>query len=738
MITALVYLLIFTTGLFKSQIDFHTTPEKSISYFPVTPDDYEVVLYGTVKDIPVIDSSKLKFFLASDSISNFISTYETDGDVLVTVRDSKNDVSNIKRPDIKPGDKVKLTGKLFQAMTKRNPGEFDYRQYLELHNIHRIFVSNRFDDVGILSRDNSGYLFSNIVFPIQVFAINNIKQLNPGQGGAFLNGLVTGTRGDISAETKDDFLKAGVMHLIAVSGLNVAYLILIVTLTLSIFRIPTLPKTILIIIIIIFYCVFTGSTPSIVRASIMGILFLLSKLIERKTNSYHIIGLSALIILLYDSKQLFDAGFILSYVSVLSLVFFYGLFEERLSDILLSGKSKIKRGIYLIISALIITIGAQIGTLPFTAMYFEKVSIISVFANLISVPLANLSLAIGFFQIITAPFSMTIASLIAMTNNLLLNLQLQFISFCASFDFSYVNIHFFNTLNTIIYFIVLILLFSHVAGKIKNRIALSILLISFAIVMNQDYNNKLRLTVLDVGEGSCSFVETPGNRSILVDCRFKNLSYNVMERNIIPFIRRSGYDHLDLVILTDVKRDNLKGLSSLLKDINVGRIITPMSLKNFSSDNIIASKQIIVQEIKKGDIINIGNDLRIYTLYPDSGTDSNLVLKLVYGENEFLFTGNIRQNDEEKILSDYNDFLKSDVMLIPRYGSNSSSSTYFLLKALPSYSIISSGRNRVLNHPSPIVINRLKNLDSEILQTSDRGAIILEADRNEIKQISWR
>lgn len=118
------------------------------------------------------------------------------------------------------------------------------------------------------------------------------------------------------------------MHLIAVSGLNVAYIIISLTVVLSLFRLNLKYRSVITIIVLVFYCVFTGSTPSIVRATIMGILILIASVSERRINFYNIIGTSALIILILNSKQLFDAGFILSYSAVISMVFIYNLFEK--------------------------------------------------------------------------------------------------------------------------------------------------------------------------------------------------------------------------------------------------------------------------------------------------------------------------------------------------------------------------------------------------------------------------
>ena len=323
-----VFVIIFLLGIIKSCIDFYSVPDNSVKFLKDTPGKSYDYLSGVVIKLPDYDSNKVRFVLSSEILKRRNDTIRISGDVIVTIRQNRYTSGDSIKPDIKAGDRIVIKGRLSETDGKRNPGEFDYGKYLSLHNIHKTFSSNGYSNIKIISGNNLGYLYQKIIYPSKIFALNNIDENSSGDNAAYLKGLVTGERSDISNEMKESFIDAGVMHLIAVSGLNVAYIILSVTLVLSVMRIPVLPRIVMTIIILILYCIFTGSPASIVRATVMGIIVLISFILERKVNFYNSIGVSALIILFYDSKQIYDSGFILSFSAVISMVVIYGIFEK--------------------------------------------------------------------------------------------------------------------------------------------------------------------------------------------------------------------------------------------------------------------------------------------------------------------------------------------------------------------------------------------------------------------------
>lgn len=759
----LVASLVITIGIFKSGIDFHLIPDNSISLIPDTKRNEETKIIGVIEDIPSYDTNKIRFRLSTEFIINE-KTSDTSlitGDILVTLkRNPKTDLNEYdtteintginldKRPELKAGDRVLMYGKLSEPFEERNPGEFNYKRYLFLHNIYKTFTITGYDNIEIINRDNLGFLNQNIIYPSLIFATENIDKYIGGDEGAFLKGLVTGERADISKKIKEDFIKAGVMHIIAVSGLNVAYIILALTLLLSLFRIPKTPKVIIIIIFLIYYCFFTGAPASIIRATVMGSLLLIAGVMQRKTNFYNVIGISVLIILIYDSKQLYDPGFILSFTAVLSMVIFYEKLDEMFLQKILDSKIKFKKTIYVLVSVIFVSFAAQIGTLPITSHYFEKISFISLIANAIVVPLSNLSLAIGFFQILVATFSDFLSAVIAGVNFYLLKFQLFTINYFASLKFGFTNFYRFNTINTIGYFIILFILFTFKKDKIKLRLLFLSLTIACVVILNLDFRNNLKITFLYVGQGDCTLIETPDGSNILIDCGMKDFKYNSGE-NIVPFLKRKGINQIDLLILTHLHYDHIGGIEYILNNFDVKKIIDNETRLNNSLirklESLVIANKIPRDKFYSGDYIEGYGNLRLFFLNPqkDDSLHNNehsksIVLKLKYENTEILFISDLNFEGENFITNTYGDFLKSDILKVSHHGSKNASSIPFLLKCEPRYSVISCGKDNIFGHPSELVLTKLDLLGSKILRTDKDGAVIFVSDGKTLELINWK
>lgn len=760
----LVSIIVIMTGILKAELDYHLLPDNSVAHISDTKRNDETKIIGVIEDIPSYDSSKIRFRLSAEFIINE-SVHDTSlisGDIIVTLKRNPKtdlneyeenqtyaDISLDRRPELRAGDRVLMYGKLAEPFEERNPGEFDYKRYLYLHNIYKIFTITGYDNIEIINRNNLGFANQRIIYPARKFASDNIDEYIGGNEGAFLKGLVTGERADISKKIKEDFVKAGVMHIIAVSGLNVAYIILALTLILSLFRVPRTPKVIITIAILIFYCFFTGAPASIIRATVMGSLLLISGLMQRKTNFYNIIGISVLIILVYESKQLFDPGFILSFSAVLSMVIFYEKLDAVILQKIENSKIKFNKAIYYVLSVIFVSFAAQIGTLPITSHYFEKISFISLVANAIVVPLSNLSLAIGFFQILAGIISGFISSVIAEVNYLLLKFQLTMIHYFASVRSGYTSFYRFDTINTVGYFIILVIIFTYKKERAKLHILFLSVTIILLFILNLKFDNKLRITFLYVGQGDCTLIETPDGSNILVDCGMKDFRYNSGESNIVPYLKRKGINQIDLLILTHLHYDHIGGIEYVLNNFEVKRIIDNGTKTDNSlirqMENTVLEKNIPKEKISGGDYIEGYGNMRLYFLNPDkndtlttSEHTKSIVIKLKYEDTEVLLISDLSTEGELSITNTYGDFLKSNILKVSHHGSRNATSIPFIMKCRPEYAIISCGKDNIFGHPSELVLTKLELTGTRVLRTDRDGAIIFESDGKSYRQVNWK
>jgi competence protein ComEC len=217
--------------------------------------------------------------------------------------------------------------------------------------------------------------------------------LKPTQAG-ILSAMILGSRSKISPTLRRLFIHTGTMHILAISGLHVGIVAFILDLLLKAFlRIKRHTRYLAIILCLILYCFLTGARPSVIRATIMAIVLLVGFLLHREIKASHSLALAALIILITNSRQLFNLGFQLSFASVISIVYFSPILKRYLG---VTGMQKSTAIFRFASNAFCVSFAAWLGVLPFLVYYFQIISPVTVLANLVVVPYLVLVIALAF------------------------------------------------------------------------------------------------------------------------------------------------------------------------------------------------------------------------------------------------------------------------------------------------------------------------------------------------------
>lgn len=255
-----------------------------------------------------------------------------------------------------------------------------------------------------------------------------------------------------------------------------------------------------------------------------------------------------------------------------------------------------------------------------------------------------------------------------------------------------------------------------------------------ANLTSQDSVNKIIVHYIDVGQGDCIFIELPNRETLLIDAGTSK-SYT----DIITYIKNLGYVSIDYVVATHPHADHIGSMNKILRDFIVEQFympeVYPKTRMFGTMINTIKEKQIPVCLSRYGTIIIEQYDFSIKVLSPISEGYSNinnysLVIKIDYGESEFLFTGDAEILIEEKLL--YNNVdIDSDILKVGHHGSRSSSSEAFVKEVSPDIAVISCGTNNKYGHPHAETINTLVEQDIEFYQTNEVGTIVIEADEKE-------
>jgi competence protein ComEC len=748
-----VILLALCIGTAKYSLDSTVIPQNHISRF--LSHGKQAILTGTIAEQPVQHGERVSFILQSISLLDDSLWYEVSGDVLVSFWYRQND--SVRNRGLEYGDTVRVSGEIDRPMRERNPGEFNYRNYLELNNIYAVMRVAGVEDIHCIQKGRGNFFTSGIILPIRRYINNVVESMIGGVEGAFLKGLLIGDRSGIPSEVQMSFVNAGVVHILAVSGLNVAFVALIVVALGSFLPGNRILKTIVIIFILLLYMAVAGSTPSIVRATLMVVVVLIGNVIQRRTDILNALAVSALLIYAYDTRQFFDIGFQLSYAAVISLVLFYSPMERAVVP--LWERYALTRPFSPVVKLFLVSFAAQVGTLPLIVQYFGRVSLISFCANIVVVPAANIALAVGLATVIFSTFSTVLAGIVAAATQLLLYLMLIFITMAAHVSWSVAEIRPTTCWHTFGYFLLLIVLFSMWKGSWKRRGLIGFLAVANLLAFYPDRSldsfaspSRMTITFLDVGQADATIIEFPNGKVFLVDAGSRTSVSDAGERVIIPYLKRRGIANLDAFLLTHDHSDHTGGARSVVESIPVGKIYLPQSGNPtpFFTDlrEIARTRNIPVEFLSAGMSVGDFDGSRLFVLHPDqTGTgagphepslnNTSVVLRLCYGRSSILLMGDAEAGVEEELCRNYGDFLHSSVIKVAHHGSPNASSDQFISMVRPDYAVVSVGKYNKFKHPSADVLTRYRYNKVLVERTDEQGAVVFSVTPDSLWKVHW-
>jgi competence protein ComEC len=712
---------------------------------PRIPDE-PLMLFGTVDSEPAQQDRRLSCVVCSDSIFQSGKIERDSRRLMIILRFGKRDHY---KGEMKFGNRIMLHGTLEPFPFQRNPGEFDYGKYLALNDIQGVVTVKGLENVVVRGKAEGNSLQA-ATYSVQQTLYRIIDNLHSPRHASFLKGIIFGYRADIPADVKQSFMDTGTIHILAVSGSNVAFVAFIFFSTLGFFRLPRKAVRIVTILGLIAYMVLTGSCASVVRATIMAIVLLCGTLFERKADLYNSISVAALLLLLWNTNTLYDVGFQLSFAAVISIVYFYPRLESLIKKIP-KRLTEIK-GVDAVVQLFAVSLAAQLGTVPFTAYYFGRVSIISLVANIPVVPISGLNTFIGAAEIIVYPLSPWIAKCYAAVNDFLVWFLLGFVKQAASVPFAYIEAWHFSAVSIVGYYSIVISIFHLNLPRVRALIIIVILVLSnyiFYLNIWQLMHPRLTTTMIDVGQGDAIVIEFPNGKHMLIDTGPLTQKFDAGERTVVPFLKRNGISKLDYLIITHPHSDHIGGAGSVLKLLQVDTIImascnrTNREVKNVLE--IAESRHTGIRIALAGSQIPIDHQARVYVLYPDSNhvseknlNNSSIVVKIIYGRSSILLVGDAEVLTEQRIIHRYGSFLASTIVKAGHHGSITSSSEEFLKVVNPKTALISVGIHNKFRHPSPFTIWRLKSHSVDIKRTDQDGATIMLSNGTEWMHNNWR
>lgn len=669
------------------------------------------------------------------------------------------DISKNINMKLKYGDYISLKGEYRAPSKATNYQAFDYSKYLRTL---KIYGTVKADKISILKENSNNALFtiSNNIFT----KIKETIQANlPEEKANLLLGILIGYKNEIPEGMQEDFKQSNISHILAVSGLHVSYIILAITNIFEKLQGKRRAK-ILTIFFIIAYMFMTNFSPSVVRAGFMGIIVLLGKLTYNKSDTWTSIAISLLIILIYNPYLITTAGVLLSYGGTIGII----TFQKSILHVLkmLRAKSKIYK--YTISSfitkildyvqdTLAVSFSAQLAIAPIMARLFNTISLsffaTNFFVSLVIGPIIILGFLFITFNFLLSKFIKSTAFVIAFQTIIkfilenLLNFLICISKLGKTLPLNKIYIVTPEIWRIAIYYAVILVgnifykiskkrkitafekrlinwknLIKHLIRKNSREAIIIIVFITILVTTIKIIPKDLKIYFIDVGQGDSTLIVTPNGKNILIDGGGSE-NYDVGKNTLLQYLLDRKVTKLDCVIISHFDIDHVGGILTILEELKVEKVIVGKQYED--SDNyqeflkIIKAKNILIKQVSKGDKINIEENLQITVLFPDkelitenSLNNNSLVFKLNYKGISGLFTGDIEEVAEERLIKLYSNtnLLKSTILKVAHHGSKSSTIENFLDEVKPEIALIGVGAGNLYGHPNSDVIARLTNL----------------------------
>jgi competence protein ComEC len=646
--------------------------------------------------------------------------------------------------ELNPGDTLIYKGSIQSIEEISNPGEYSLKEQYYARDIYARTSLSEKSNIKIL--ESKALSFQKVIHYIRLTGSEIVDSLSVSSvTKGIIKALTLGERSDIDDEVYSDFVTGGIIHILAVSGLHVGYILILLLAVLGRFG---LKKRILLSIpvLVIFIFVSGGNAP-VIRAVTMAVIFMIAVLFGRDSDGFNSMSLAFIILLIYEPYQLFEAGFQLSFSAVAGILLVLRLLEPYYEKYLISG---VRRKF---ISAIAVTIAAQVATIPVLLYHWGYFSPTGLVNNFFAIPLAGLILFSTILLFLFYPLSGMVSNIFAASADSFTNILVTLTSFSNEFIGKSVSLQP-SVWWLISYYIAAFIFCWIIFGKrsilrktlFSSGLIAAIVYISPIIASNPLDTNKLKMVMLDIGQGDAVLFITPNKKTILIDAgNYKYPDSGV--RYIFPFLRRNGIDKIDLAFISHLDSDHAGGSVSLIRNRLIDKVMLPgkINTRKYSAYyKFLEDNNVLIEEYsaKKIEFDNVGiYILRDYlqdSSLPVTENDRSGVLKIVYGDISFLFTGDAGFLVEERFIKKYSDFLDSDVLKVSHHGSKYGTSKEFLAEVTPEYALISSGRRNRYGHPAERVLGDLKAANTKVLRTDISGCIILSTDGKEITNVDWR
>lgn len=627
---------------------------------------------------------------------------------------------------IKHGATCHVKGTVTYPERNRNPGQFNFQDYLSHQGISYQLIVESLDDI-----ECTGSSVFNGLYEFRDVLLDKVKQTLSPQTAAWLGALVLGDQTQLDNDTVDVFQRWSLSHILAISGLHVG--IIVAFIYMICVKLNVVTKEIgewIIICFLPLYAVIAGGEPSVLRASIMVMFFLIINKTKSNYQMTDTISIVFLLLIIAQPYVVYHIGFQFSFLVTFGLIISKHWIAQSFSPAWQLVK---------------ISYVSQMIILPLQLAYFHTFQPLSILLNFLVVP---------YFSIVVIPVMFMILIIV-----------LLFPGFASIIDHVFVSIH--RLFEVTIYYVDELLYFPFILGDFPIYFAI-IYYILFVLSMKYVQQQQLRrafkyscgfiiliiclclrpyvspvgtVTMLDIGQGDAFVIELPYRQGVFFIDAGATFSFEdfkptdkVYQHIIRPYLYSRGIGQVDAILLSHNDIDHNGSVSFMVEDMRVSQIIisefyqmTDEEFKLWDDKKINIQRALINEEV----VIN-GHPLYILSPQQDvyDDNENSLVLYTIFGGKRWLFTGDIGTRIEKEMIQRYPQ-LSVDVLKVAHHGSNTSTDQAFIQHIEPSYALISAGVGNSYGHPTADVLETLQSEGVYILRTDQDGAVQYQFTKKE-------
>ncbi len=735
-------LLILALASANLRADDLYRPRFTPDHVAMAPMQLPVRVQGVLAADPEATGERVRILLDTEWIDSADGWRRAQGQVLLTLAQTED--------HWRAGDRLEALLTLRRPHNLGNPGEFDYAAYLARRGVYvTAFVQDAADlhrlghtDEGLAGwlrrwRHGVGALFE--------------RTLSSTEAGV-LSALIIGTEAALPRDLRTAFSRAGVSHVLSISGLHVAlvagagytllrWLLARSRLLLLGVNVPKL-ATALSIIPVLLYAGIAGSNVATVRSVIMILVVVLGTLVDRQRHLVVSLALAAIVILLWSPGAALDISFQLSFAAVLGLVWgmerfwpWWKAWEERHLLRLRGRTARLWRpiAVYGMVS-----ITALAATVPLTALHFNQVSLVAPLANAVVVPLlGSAAVALGLLAALAYLVSESLAQVCVVVAGPFVTVGVWLVRLFSAFPYASIRVVTPDAFElAVIYAGLLALVRLSGRRRVVGLAVVAVLAFGDATwwYLERYHRADMRITFLSVGQGDSAVVEFPGAAVMVIDAGgLRGDTFDLGERVIAPFLWSRKIALVDYLVLSHSEWDHYGGFGFLAEHFSPrefwsnGTIAATEQFARFQE--LLASNGVERRMLRRGDRRAIaGVQLAVDAPGPASNgrkaNDDSLVLQLKFGDVQALFPGDIEAvGEQELVTAALDDSLASAILKVPHHGSDTSSTAAFIAAVRPTYAVVSAGFQNRFHFPAEPVLRRYAAAGSRLLRTDLDGAV---------------